>query len=80
MKAKETITRSGSLLTRAYHTVGATHLGWALMGLLVDLAAGMRCVVRAAVMEAAGLPGRTPGGRCIEDMRAVASSADQVAL
>jgi hypothetical protein len=45
---------------------------------------GTRCAVcadrTAAVDCAAGMPGRTPGGRRIEVMRAVASSADEVAL
>jgi hypothetical protein len=45
---------------------------------------GTRCAVCAdrttAVDCAAGMPGRTPGGRRIEVMRAVASSADEVAL
>jgi hypothetical protein len=43
--------------------------------LLVDLVTGVCCV-----QTAAGLQGRTPGGRRIEVMRAVASSADEVAL
>ena len=34
----------------------------------------------AAVDRTAGMPGRTPGGRRIEVMRAVASSADEAAL
>ena len=39
------------------------------------------CADRTAAVDcAAGMPGRTPGGRRIEVMRAVASSADEVAL
>lgn len=39
------------------------------------------CAERTAAVDCtAGMPGRTPGGRRIEVMRAVASSADEVAL
>lgn len=73
----ETIAGSGSFLTRTYYTVEATQLSQ-LSG--SSRGPGTRCAMcadrTAAVNCAAGMPGRTPGGRRIEVMRAVASSAE----
>lgn len=67
--------------TRTYYTVEATQLHQ-LSG--CSRGPGTRCAMcadrTAAVDCEAGMPGRTPGGRRIKVMRAVASSADQVAL
>jgi hypothetical protein len=78
-KQKEMIVGSGTLFTRRATRWERHDLNNSRC-LYVGLAAVVQCADCAAVDCAAGMRGRTPGGRRIKDMRAVASSADQGAL